>query len=75
MSAVGLRAVVIQNPLECLEIAEAVEKLFSGVRDAIMIQKWTDLRNKDSFPPGCRFFVAWPAPTQEFFNSLSQIRT
>ncbi len=47
---------IIEGPRKGPKLAEAVEELFSVVRDATMIQGWIDLRNKNSFPPDCRFF-------------------
>ena len=56
-------------------MAEAVEELFSGVRDAMMIQERTlfetTVRMRTSFDS----FVSRTSPTREFFNSLGQERT
>ena len=55
-------------------MAEAVEELFSGVRDAMMIQERTlfetTVRMRTSFDS----FVSRTSPTREFFNSLGYFR-
>jgi hypothetical protein len=56
---------------QCPMLAEAVEELFSGFRDATMIREPPDFRNRDSYDPTFWFFYF---PTDALMGVLQQSR-